>query len=70
MKTEELLDNKTTIIELKDMLENLISEGKGDYKVSLIVFTNYKHGHETSDSKITINNIDDEDKKVFLRGDS
>lgn len=70
MKTEESLDNKTTIIELKDMLENLISEGKGDYKVSLIIFTNYENGHETSDSKIIINDIDDEDKEVFLQGDS
>ncbi len=70
MKVAEPSDNKTTVIELKDMLENLISKGKGNYKVDLIIFTGYERGHETSDSKITINDIDDEDKEVFLQGDS
>jgi hypothetical protein len=51
------------------MLDELISKGNGDYTVDLIIFTGYEHGHETSDSKIIINDIDDDDKTVLLQGE-
>lgn len=62
-------NSKTTVKELRDMLNELISKGNGDYAVDLIIFTGYECGHETSDSKIVINEIDDE-KTVLLQGDA
>ena len=62
-------ESKTTVKELRDMLDGLISQGKGDYKVDLIIFTGYERGHETSDSKITLNEVDDDEKTITLQGD-
>ena len=62
-------NSKTTVKELRDMLDGLISKGKGDYTVDLIIFTGYERGHETSDSKIKLNGVDDEDKVILLQGD-
>ena len=62
-------NSKTTVKELRDMLDGLISKGNGDYTVDLIIFTSYERGHETSDSKIVINDIDDDEKTVLLQGD-
>ena len=62
-------ESKTTVKELRDILDELISNGKGDYTVDLIIFTGYECGHETSDSKIVINEIDDNEKTVLLQGD-
>ena len=63
-------NSKTTVKELRDMLDRLISKGNGDYVVDLIIFTGYERGHETSDSKITINEINDDEKTVLLQGDT
>jgi len=62
-------ESKTTVKELRDMLDGLIRQGKGDYVVDLIIFTGYERGHETSDSKIKLNGVDDDNKTVLLRGD-
>ena len=62
-------NSKTTVKELRDMLDGLISKGKGDYTVDLIIFTGYERGHETSDSKIKLNGVDDEDKVILLQVD-
>lgn len=62
-------NSKTTVKELRDMLDELISNGKGDYTVDLIIFTGYERGHETSDSKIKLNGVDDDDKTILLQGD-
>lgn len=51
------------------MLDGLISQGKGDYKVDFIIFTGYERGHEISDSKITLNKVDDDEKTITLQGD-
>ena len=61
-------DKKTTVKELKDILESLIKQGKGDYKVKLIIFTGYERGHETSDSKIKLNGVDENYSTVYLQG--
>ena len=61
-------NSKTTVKELKDILDELISTGKGDYEVDLIIFTGYERGHETSDSKITLNEVDDDEKTILLQG--
>ncbi len=63
-------NSKTTVKELRDMLNGLISKGNGDYVVDLIIFTGYERGHETSDSKITLNGVDDDEKTILLRGDA
>lgn len=63
-------NQKTTVKELRDILDRLVSDGKGDYSVDLIIFTGYERGHETSDSKIAINRIDDNEKTILLRGDA
>lgn len=69
-KNEELKEeSKTTVKELRDMLDRLISQGKGDYKANLIIFTSYELGHENSDSKITLNKVDDDEKTVLLQGE-
>ena len=60
--------SKTTVKELRDMLDGLLSIGKGNYKVDFIIFTGYERGHETSDSKITLNEVDDDKKTVLLQG--
>ena len=62
-------NSKTTVKELRDMLDGLISNGKEDYTVDLIIFTGYDRGHETSDSKITLNEVDDDEKTILLQGD-
>lgn len=61
-------NSKTTVKELRDILDELISIGKGNYKVNFIIFTGYERGHETSDSKITLNEVDDGKKTVLLQG--
>lgn len=61
--------SKTTVKELKDMLGGLIRQGKGDYKVDFIIFTGYERGHEISDSKIALNEVDDDEKTITLQGD-
>ena len=61
--------SKTTVKELRDMLDGLISQGKGNYKVDLIIFTDYERGHENSDSKITLNEVDDDEKSITLQGE-
>jgi len=63
-------NQKTTVKELRDMLDGLISKGNGDYTVNLIIFTGYERGHETSDSKITLNEVNDDKKTILLRGDA
>jgi len=63
-------NSKTTVKELRDMLDGLISNGKGDYTVDLIIFTGYERGHETSDSKITLNEVNDDEKTILLQGDA
>lgn len=63
-------ESKTTVKELRDMLDTLISQGKGDYKVDLIIFTCYELGHENSDSEITLNEVDDDEKTVLLQGEN
>lgn len=60
---------KTTVKELRDMLDGLIRQGKGDYKVDFIIFTGYERDHEISDSKIILNEVDDDEKIVTLQGD-
>ena len=59
----------TSVKELRDMLDGLICQGKGDYTVDFIIFTGYERGHETSDSKIKLNGVDDDDKTILLQGD-
>lgn len=63
-------ESKTTVKELRDMFDGLISQGKGDYKVDFIIFTGYERGHEISDSKITLNEVDDDEKTITLQGDA
>ena len=63
-------NSKTTVKELRDMLDGLISKGNGDYVVNLIIFTGYERGHETSDSKITLNEVNDDEKTILLQGDA
>lgn len=60
-------ESKTTVKELRDMLDGLIRQGKGDYKVDFIIFTCYERGHENSDSKITLNKVDDDEKTIKLK---
>ena len=60
---------KTTVKELRDMLDKLVSDGKGDYSVDLIIFTGYDRGHEISNSEIKLHRVDDSDKIVLLRGE-
>ena len=62
-------NSKTTVKELRDMLDELISKGNGDYVVNLIIFTGYERGHETSNSKIKLHSIDDAKKTILLQGD-
>lgn len=62
-------NSKTTVKELRDMLDGLISKGNGDYIVNLIIFTGYERGHETSNSKIKLHSVDDVKKTVLLQGD-
>ena len=59
---------KTTVKELRDILDELVSKGKGDYDVDLIIFLGYERGHETSDSEIKLHSIDDEEKSILLQG--
>ena len=62
-------NSKTTVKELRDMLDGLISKGNGDYVVDLIIFTGYERGHETSDSKIKLHSVNDNKKTILLQGD-
>lgn len=62
-------NSKTTVKELRDMLDGLVSKGNGDYVVDLIIFTGYERGHETSNSKIKLHSVDDVKKTVLLQGD-
>lgn len=62
-------ESKTTVKELRDMLDGLIRQGKGDYVVDLIIFTGYERGHETSDSKIKLHSVNDNRKTILLQGD-
>ena len=62
-------ESKTTVKELRDTLDELISQGKGDYKVDLIIFTGYERGHEMSNSKIKLHSVDDVDEEVLLQGE-
>lgn len=62
-------NSKTTVKELRDMLDGLVSKGNGDYVVDLIIFTGYERGHETSNSKIKLHRVDDAKKTVLLQGD-
>ena len=62
-------ESKTTVKELRDMLDSLVSTGKGDYKVNLIIFTGYERGHETSRSKIKLHSVDDAEEEVLLQGE-
>ena len=62
-------ESKTTVKELRDMLDELISKGNGDYVVDLIIFTGYERGHETSNSKIKLHSVDDNKKTILLQGD-
>ena len=59
---------KTTVKELRDILDELISKGKGDYDVDFIIFLGYELGHEMSNSEIKLHNVDDEEKRVLLQG--
>jgi hypothetical protein len=70
MDCKDKEESKTTVKELRDMLDGLISKGNGDYTVNLIIFTGYERGHETSDSKITLNEIDNDEKTILLQGDA
>ncbi len=63
-------NQKTSVKELRDMLDRLVSDGKGDYSVDLIIFTGYERGHETSDSKITLNEVNDDEKTILIQGDA
>lgn len=62
-------ESKTTVKELRDMLDGLICQGKGDYVVDLIIFTGYERGHETSDSKIKLHSVGTKEKTVLLQGE-
>ena len=62
-------ESKTTVKELRDMLDGLITQGKGDYKVNLIIFTGYERGHEMSHSKIKLHSADDANESVLLQGE-
>ena len=59
---------KTTVKELRGILDELISKGKGDYDVDLIIFLGYELGHEMSNSEIKLHSVDDEEKRVLLQG--
>lgn len=59
---------KTTVKKLRDILDGLISKGKGNYDVDLIIFLGYERGHETSDSEIKLHSVDDEKKSILLQG--
>ena len=59
---------KTTVKELRDILNELISKGKEDYDVDFIIFLGYESGHEISDSRIKLHRVDDEKKRVLLQG--
>ena len=59
---------KTTVKELRDILNELISKGKGDYDVDLIIFLGYERGHETSNSEIKLHSVADEEKSILLQG--
>lgn len=59
---------KTTVKELRGILDELISKGKGNYDVDLIIFLGYERGHETSDSEIKLHSVDDEEKSILLQG--
>lgn len=61
--------SKTTVKELRDILDRLISQGKGNYKVDLIIFTGYERGHEMSHSKIKLHRTDDANEIVLLQGE-
>ena len=63
-------NSKTTVKELRDMLDGLVSKGNGEYIVDLIIFTGYERGHETSDSKIKLHSVDDDEKTILLQGDA
>lgn len=46
-------ESKTTVKELRDMLDELIRQGKGDYKVDFIIFTCYEcDNHDSSPTGI------------------
>ena len=62
-------NSKTTVKELRDMLDGLISKGNGDYAVDLIIFTGYERGHETSHSKIKLHSVNDKNKTILLQGE-
>ena len=62
-------NSKTTVKELRDMLDGLISKGDGDYVVDLIIFTGYERGHETSNSKIKLHSVNDNKNTILLQGD-
>lgn len=59
---------KTSVKELRDILNELISKGKENYDVDFIIFLGYEGGHEISDSQIKLHSIDDEEKSVLLQG--
>lgn len=59
---------KTTVKELRDILNELISKGKENYDVDFIIFLGYEGSHETSDSQIKLHSVDDEEKRVLLQG--
>lgn len=59
---------KTSVKELRDILDELISKGKENYDVDFIIFLGGEGGHEISDSQIKLHNIDDEEKSVLLQG--
>lgn len=62
-------ESKTTVKELRDTLDGLISQGKGDYKVNLIIFTGYERGHEMSNREIKLHSVDDAKETVLLQGE-
>lgn len=59
---------KTSVKELRDILDELISKGKENYDVDFIIFLGGESGHEISDSQIKLHSIDDEEKSVLLQG--
>lgn len=59
---------KTTVKELRDILNELISKGKENYDVDFIIFLGCEGGHEISDSQIKLHSINDEEKSVLLQG--
>ena len=59
---------KTTVKELRDILNELISKGKENYDVDFIIFLGCEGGHEISDSEIKLQSVDEEKKSILLQG--